>query len=131
MKKLLPLSLITLLLALLFVACSKDDENPTNEEGEEDGTEYGISDTCDQMKSGTRLLLFYNSSTTTFEGSVENTTNETISMVRIEVHLSNGTELGPTTPADLAPGESRPIELFNDAPDFEKWSAHAEVGEEH
>jgi uncharacterized protein (DUF849 family) len=43
-------------------------------------------------------------------------------------HLSNGRELGPTTPADLEPGEKRDVTLTAESDDFDGWSAHPEVG---
>ena len=39
-------------------------------------------------------------------GDGKRTTASTLRRVRVEVHLSNGIELGQTTPVDLAPGES-------------------------
>ena len=48
--------------------------------------------------------------------------------VRVEVHLSNGTELGPTTPTDMAPGEMLTISLPATEESFTGWTAHAEVG---
>ena len=59
---------------------------------------------------------------------MENTTDETLNQVRVEDHLSNGTELGPTTPAYLSPGEIRGIELAATSNDFDGWTAHPEVG---
>ena len=46
----------------------------------------------------------------------------------IEVHLSNGKELGPTAAADLAPGAKRAIKLDAAGHEFERWTAHPEVG---
>ena len=63
-----------------------------------------------------------------FNGIVENTTGSTLSNVRIEVHLSNGTELGPTTPVDMAPGEMYAINMPATQEAFTGWIAHAEVG---
>ena len=63
-----------------------------------------------------------------FEGTVENMTTETLPWVRVEVHLSNGVELGPTTPVDLLPGRNMQITLNAKGQTFEMWSAHAEVG---
>ncbi len=60
--------------------------------------------------------------------TVENTTNSVLSRVRIEVHLSNGTELGPTAPVDLAPGEVVAVNLPSTQVSFTGWVAHAEVG---
>ena len=59
---------------------------------------------------------------------MENTTANVLSNVRIEVHLSNGTELGPTTPVDMAPGEVLRVNLPATAAPFTGWIAHAEVG---
>ena len=59
---------------------------------------------------------------------MENTTSNTLPQVRVEVHLSNGIELGPTTPGDLTPGEKRGITLAATSQPFTTWSAHPEVG---
>ena len=61
-------------------------------------------------------------------GTVENISNRALERVRVEVHLSNGKELGPTTPLDLLPGAKRVVELEASGEGFEHWSAHAEVG---
>ena len=44
------------------------------------------------------------------------------------MHLSNGVELGPTTPVDMAPGEVRTVNLPATAEPFTGWVPHAEVG---
>ena len=44
------------------------------------------------------------------------------------MHLSNETELGPTTPVDMAPGEALPVNLPATQASFTGWIAHAEVG---
>ncbi len=44
------------------------------------------------------------------------------------MHLSNGSELGPTTPTDMAPGEVIAINLPATQASFTGWTAHAEVG---
>ena len=48
--------------------------------------------------------------------------------VRIEVHLSNGAELGPTPPVALAPGAVMAVNLPATPASFTGWVAHAEVG---
>lgn len=58
----------------------------------------------------------------------ENTTNTTVTAVRIEIHLSNGTELGPTANMDLSSGEIWNVSLSATNQVFDKWSAHVEVG---
>ena len=40
----------------------------------------------------------------------------------------NGAELGPTTPVNVAPGETIDIRLPAAGQSFETWSTHAEVG---
>ena len=97
-------------------------------EGEESGQEFAKNETYDHVRNGARLKLVYDAKTNAFVGTVENTTNQTLSKVRVEVHLSNGIELGPTTPTDLAPGQKINVELSAAGQDFNKWSAHPEVG---
>lgn len=97
------------------------------EQGEESGVDLALDATYDQVENGARLILAYDADTNSFKGTVENTTQETLSGVRVEVHLSNGTALGPTEPADLAPGEKQDVELKATG-SFNGWSAHPEVG---
>ena len=87
-----------------------------------------MDDTFDTVRSGARLILKYDAPGNSFKGTVENTTNGVLNRVRIEVHLSNGAELGPTTPTDMAPGEVIAIDLAATAESFTSWTAHAEVG---
>ena len=100
------------------------------QEGEESAEQLGKGDTYDHTRGGARLILTYSAEENAFTGTVENTTDGTLTRVRVEVHLSNGVELGPTTPGDLEPGESRAIRLAASEEGFETWSAHPEVGEE-
>ncbi len=98
--------------------------------GSEEATANQLApdETFDAIRGGARLILNYDAASNAFTGTVENTTNNTLTRVRIEVHLSNGTELGPTTPMDLAPGETAPITLQSTPASFTGWIAHAEVG---
>ena len=50
-----------------------------------------------------------------------------ISMLHLDC-LSNGIELGPTTPVNLAPGQVMAITLPASSQPFTSWSAHPEVG---
>ena len=84
-------------------------------------------ETFDMIRSGARLVLSYDAASSAFAGTVENTTNSVLTRVRIEVHVANGPELGPTTPIDLAPGQVAPVSLSYSQP-FTGWVAHAEVG---
>lgn len=97
-------------------------------DGEESAEQLAKDQTYDHERAGSRLVLAYDEQARSFVGAVENVSAEPLSRVRVEVHLSNGVELGPTTPVELAPGESQPVSLEASEAPFETWSAHAEVG---
>ena len=100
--------------------------------GEESGTLLAKGDTYDRTRSGARLILSYDADADAFVGTVENTAADMLSQTRVEVHLSSGVELGPTTPEDLPPGGISEITLSADGEEFETWKAHPEVGrDEH
>ena len=117
----------------------KSSEVPSTEsqelsgEGEESGQQLILNETYDNIRKGVRLVLSFDKKSSSFVGTVENVTNETIKSVRVEVHLSNGTELGPTKPVDLASGEKADVKLSAEGQSFEWWKAHPEAGsvEEH
>ena len=102
-------------------------ESESGEGGEESGAQFALNETFDSIRAGARLVLSYDSTANAFTGTVENTTEDTLRRVRVEVHLSNGIELGPTTPVDLAPGETVDITLPASSQPFTSWSAHPEV----
>ena len=87
-----------------------------------------LDETFDTVRSGARLVLSYDAASNSFKGTVENTTTGVLDRVRIEVHLSNGAELGPTTPMDMAPGEVVAINLPATPASFAEWTTHVEVG---
>ena len=126
------LSIIAIL--TIVVGCSETtdlitDSNVTvSESDEEANLQLTQSDIHDSTRGGARLILSYNTVNENFQGTVQNTTTETLSHVRIEVHLSNGVELGPTTPIDLPAGRTATVTLNAVGQTFDKWSAHAEVG---
>ncbi len=118
-----------------------EGHGPGGEGGSESGGESGGSGseegsgatlapdaTFDAVRGGARLILNYEAASNTFQGTVANTTGDVLTNVRIEVHLSNGTELGPTTPVDMAPGQVLTVNLPSTATSFTGWIAHAEVG---
>ncbi|MDE2970536.1 MAG: hypothetical protein OXT51_10645 [Chloroflexota bacterium] len=84
--------------------------------------------TFDAVRGGARLIMNYDAASNVFTGTVDNTTSNVLTNVRIEVHLSNGTELGPTFLGDLAPGQTAPVTLPSTQASFTGWVAHAEVG---
>ena len=111
---------------------ARDGEGGQKRDGEESGTELSLADRYDNVRNGARLILAYDAENNSFDGTVENTTEETLERVRVEVHLSNGKELGPTTPTNLQPGEKRKVTLQPESKGFDGWTAHPEVGnEEH
>ncbi|MXZ46899.1 MAG: hypothetical protein F4Z08_07935 [Chloroflexi bacterium] len=101
-------------------------ESGSGEEGI--GAMLAPDETFDMVRGGARLILSYDPASNAFTGTVENTTNNDLTRVRIEVHLSNGTELGPTTPIDMAPGQVATVHLPSTQAAFTGWVAHAEVG---
>ena len=99
-----------------------------SDDGEESGVSLALDETYDVIRKGARLILRYDAPSNSFVGTVQNTTEGVLNRVRVEVHLSNGTELGPTTPVDLAPGESAEVSLAATEEPFTGWTPHAEVG---
>ncbi|MDE2704297.1 MAG: hypothetical protein OXI35_04465 [Gemmatimonadota bacterium] len=87
----------------------------------------------DQTRSGARLVMVYSPSQDAFYGIVGNMTNQTLTRVRVEIHLTDQSgaitaELGPTTPTNLAPGKKLLIALPAAGQTFAGWSPHVEVG---
>ena len=107
---------------------SSESESGEDDGEEESGTQFALDETYDKVRAGARLILRYDSTANAFVGTVENTTETTLARVRVEVHLSNGIELGPTTPVNLAPGQISDINLPAGDQSFTSWSAHPEVG---
>ena len=103
------------------------ERGPGGEEGS-GANALAPDETFDEVRSGARLILSYDAASNSFKGTVENTTEGVLDRVRIEVHLSNGAELGPTTPTDMAPGQVVAINLPATPASFTGWTAHAEVG---
>ncbi len=86
--------------------------------GEEaSGATLAPNETFDKVHSGARLVMNYDAAS-----------NSVLTRVRIEVHVSNGKELGPTIPINMAPGEMRTISLPSMQASFAGWIAHDEVG---
>ena len=75
-------------------ACASDGATITTSE-EESGTELALDESYDAVRNGARLVLTYDAQGNSFNGFVENTTDNILKQVRVEVHLSNGVELGP------------------------------------
>lgn len=102
-------------------------EEGHDEEGEESGVYIGASETWDAVRRGARLVLSFDSQANSFLGTVENTTEQKICDVRIEVHLDTGTELGPTATVDLPAGETTSVRLSTEGEAFGNFTAHPEM----
>lgn len=96
-------------------------------EGEESGVQIGREETWDAIRNGARLVLSFDAASNAFVGTVENTTGQTLCAVRVEVHLSSGTELGPTERTDVPSGETTVVELPTAGEAFSTWTAHPEI----
>ena len=118
---------ILAVLAIAVSACAGDGGSATTDE-EESGAMLALDESYDAVRYGARLALHYDAQSNSFVGFVENTTKGALKQVRVEVHLSNGVELGPTTPADLRSGERIDVHLAATGKDFDGWTAHPEVG---
>jgi len=115
------------ILVVVLSACASDSGAALSSE-EESGTEFGLNETYDVVRNGAHLILNYDEQSNSFIGFVENTKDKPLEQVRVEVHLSNGVELGPTTLVDLNPGARITVILKATNTDFRSWGAHPEVG---
>lgn len=106
---------------------SSGEHSSGGEEGSGANT-LALDEAFDEVSGGARLILNYDAPSNSFKGTVENTTDSVLKRVRIEVHLSNGTELGPTTPIDMHPGAVAVVNMPATQASFTGWIAHAEVG---
>lgn len=142
------LAIAAICLAIVFSACNSKLKNDRNEkpdamealhaehdhdehgggEGEESGTMLALDEVYDEVRMGTHLILSYDKASNSFTGTVENVSNKSLDRVRVEVHLSNGKALGPTTQVKMEPGEKRNIILEAESEPFTSWSTHAEPG---
>lgn len=133
------------LIAVGLVACSESPTVPEahgpesgNESGSEgssgsgepgeSGTQYGLADTARETRSGVDLVMQYDAAAQAFAGTVTNTTAVAIANVRVEIHLSNGVELGPTARVTLNAGQTNPVQLAAAGQSFTRWSVHVELG---
>lgn len=113
---------------------NEESEGTESEEGATLATSgLTLDQTYDVTNYGTRTILKYDINKKAFKGTVENLTNKTLSNVRVEIHLDNGSELGPVFLGDLK-GRGK-IDVTLDASGekgFSIYVAHAEVsGSEH
>ena len=141
-------AILIVLLSVGLMACGESPISPTvpeahgaesgNESGSEgssgsgepgeSGTRYGLADTATEIRSGVNLVMRYDAAAQSFTGTVTNTTAAAVADVRVEIHLSNGIELGPTPRVTLNAGEAQPVVLAANGQNFTGWSVHVEIG---
>jgi hypothetical protein len=106
-----------------------ESESAIVSEGEESVLHLTNAETYDAVRNGVRLILAYDETSSTFIGTAQNVTDQPISAVHVEVHLSNGTELGPTPRIKLTSGQMESVRLSAEGQSFNWWKAHAESNE--
>jgi hypothetical protein len=125
-KHILRFFLVVMLTGMLILlsACSMDEDSHAVEEA---AVELTRGETYNRIDNGVRLVLSFNPEDNSFNGYVENITQDSLKRVSVEVFLSSGVELGPTSLLDLAPGERKEVKLFAKNFEFDSWTAHPEV----
>jgi len=117
----------TPLILILAASYTLADSGESGEPGES-GRQYGPADTAHETRNGVDLVMRYDAGQERFTGTLTNTNNATVTDVRVEVHLSNGIELGPTPRTSLTTGQVHPVELDATGQRFTTWSVHVELG---
>jgi hypothetical protein len=135
---------ISMLLLITLVQCQKKETNDQgnadsqtstekqesvdreksifDEEGNE-GYVKRLGDKYEELRDGVKLSIFYDPRDDFFKGTVENTLNQPVCGVKLNVQLINGTELGPTAPFDLEIGHGSSIVLHARDLPFTEWRA--------
>ncbi len=104
------------------------EQRGSGSEPGEGGTRYALSQAAAETRSGVILIIRYDAEKKTFVGNMANTTDAIAPGARVEVHLSNGTEIGPTPKIDMRPGQVSPVTLDASGQTFTWWSVHVELG---
>lgn len=131
MKNLKLVIALVILFAAMIIYCDESNEHSERNEGksEESGDDFTLTENCDIIRNGIRLILKYDSKNNVFIGTIENITPKKLEKVRVEIHLSNGVELNDGKRFDLEVGEKVSIKLTTIQKVFIGWSAHPEVGD--
>ena len=116
-----------------LIGCGSDSQPgvyryaPLGEGSESPPDSIAPFDTLHLLRDGAQMTLSYDLLANAFTGTVENTTAATLRSVTVQVHLSNGTTLGPTAPIGLPPGQVVDISIAAGVRPFTHWSASLEV----
>lgn len=115
---------LVLLVSGLLVACDDAaDGGPPDE-----SRRFTATETWDEVVDGAHWTLSYDPSKDVFVGTVENTTQDMLEAVRLEVFLSGGEKLGPSEPQDVEAGESASVSIEVVGEPFEWWAPHPRSG---
>ncbi len=114
---------VILALVAVLAACTDDLTEPG-----ESGTRWDPDETATDSRGGVDLTISYNASNQRFDGSVTNTNSSSVTDVRVEIHLSNGRELGPTPRVGLEANETKSVTLDASGQNFDWYSVHVELG---
>ncbi len=104
-----------------------EEHGEEGEEGEESGAYIARTARWSETRGDAWLTLSFNSASNSFVGRVSNTGNEPLCDVRVEVHLSTGTELGPTERTVVPYGGSINVTLPSGGEEFATWTALHEM----
>lgn len=129
-----------IIMSLSFSSCLKragekmmDQLETIEEELSEVGesvTQLGLDGVFDEVIEGLHVVMSYDAENHLFRGTLENTTEETLKEIEVEIHLSNGKELGPEEFAEMTPEMDFVVDFEAGEEDFKTWSVHVEVGSE-
>ena len=109
-----------MLAASLALALACNGESPR---------QYKWHETYDELRNRVRLVLSYPGRTEALIGRMENTTDKTLTNVRVVVSTSDGFTLVTDDLMDLAPGEIKAVQFSLGIWDpFGTWTAYPEVG---
>ena len=115
-----------------IVGESRSEERGEGEESsegsEESATQYALDQTFDQVRNARAPDSVIRLECQRFQRDGREHNRGDAERRPCRGASSNGIELGPTTPLDLAPGQTHGIALPASDESFESWSAHPEVG---
>ena len=133
------IGVLGLCLGLAPLGCSSEPENPDLDECDGPGwrncsakiptpltklfgVDYTPHVTLDEVRSGIRLVLSYDSTTNAFTGLLENTTETLLPKVGIDVYLDSHATRLSSSATDLAPSQVIAVTLPVDSKPFTSWS---------
>lgn len=122
-RKLTAISIIVTIFIFAF-GCS----NPSSSENENKLTHYNRTDVYDMVIDGAHIILAYESSIRTFQGTITNESGGVLNNVSIEIHLSSGITIGPFAPKVIDIDETLNFSLFTSDDSFTTWAVIVKVG---